>query len=147
MLPAARVYEWLWRSLSRDHAFQEFPMAHTRRRILCVDDNEDNSTMLTVLLGLSSYDAVAAGSINEALRLARREQFDLFILDKRFPDGTGFALCQQIRELHPNTPVIFYSGDDYAPDGKEGLSAGAQDYVAKPDIDKLLDTVKHFLGS
>jgi CheY-like chemotaxis protein len=121
-------------------------MLDTKRRILCVDDNEDNSTMLTVLLGLSSYDAVAAASVQEALQLARSERFDLFILDKRFPDGTGLALCQEIRRLHPNTPVIFYSGDACSSDRTEGLSAGAQDYVAKPDNDKLLDTVNHWLA-
>lgn len=118
-----------------------------RRRILCVDDNEDNSSMLTVLLGFSSYDAVAANSVEEALQMARNERFDLFILDKRFPDGTGFVLCQEIRQLHPDTPVIFYSGDAYSSDRMEGLSAGAQDYVAKPDIDKLLDAVNHFLAA
>lgn len=122
-------------------------MLYNRRRILCVDDNEDNSTMLTVLLGLSSYEAVAAGSIEEALRLAQSERFDLYILDKRFPDGTGFALCQQIRELHPETPVIFYSGDAFSTDRMEGLSAGAQGYVAKPDIDGLLETVQHVLAA
>lgn len=120
-------------------------MLDTRRRILCVDDNEDNCSMLTVLLGLSSYDAVAASSVEEALRLARVDSFDLYILDKRFPDGTGLALCQELRRLHPETPVIFYSGDAYSSARTEGLSAGAQGYVAKPDIDELLDTVNQFL--
>ena len=115
------------------------------RRILCVDDNEDNSTMLVVLLKLSSYDAVAAGSIDEALRLARSERFDLYILDKRLPDGTGSALCQEIRHLHPDTPVVFYSGDAYLSGLEEGLSVGAQGYVAKPDIDKLIETVHYLL--
>lgn len=122
-------------------------MLTNKRRILCVDDNEDNSSMLTVLLGLSSYEAVAAGSVKEALRLAQSEEFDLYILDNRFPDGTGLALCQEIRQLHPDTPVIFYSGDAYTSDRTQGLSAGAQYYVAKPDIDKLLETVNHFLDS
>jgi DNA-binding response OmpR family regulator len=122
-------------------------MLTTKRRILCVDDNEDNSSMLIVLLGLASYEAVAAGSIKEALLLAQTERFDLFILDKRFPDGTGFDLCQEIRQMHPQTPVIFYSGDAYSTDRMEGLNAGAQDYVAKPDIDKLLDTVNLFLAA
>jgi CheY-like chemotaxis protein len=122
-------------------------MLDNRRRILCVDDNADNSFMLTVLLGLSSYDAVAVNSVEEALQLARRESFDLFILDKRFPDGTGFALCQAIRQLHPDTPVIFYSGDSFSTDRMEGLDVCAQDYVTKPDIDKLLDTVNHYLAA
>lgn len=103
--------------------------------------------MLTVLLGLSSYEAVAAGSVKEALRLAQSEQFDLYILDNRFPDGTGLALCQEIRLLHPDTPVIFYSGDAYGSDRSQGLGAGAQDYVIKPDIDALLEKVNHFLAS
>jgi DNA-binding response OmpR family regulator len=121
-------------------------MFTTKRRILCVDDNEDNSFMLTVLLGLSNYDAVAAGSVEEALRMARSERFDLYILDKRFPDGTGFALCQEIHRLQPGARVIFYSGDAYSSDRTEGLSVGAQDYVVKPDIDRLLESVKHSLA-
>lgn len=121
-------------------------MLTPKRRILCVDDNEDNSSMLTVLLGLASYEAVAATSLEEAQRLMRTERFDLYILDKRFPDGTGFDLCQKIRQLHPETPVIFYSGDAYSSDRSEGLSAGAQAYVAKPDIDRLLEAVNHILA-
>lgn len=121
-------------------------MLTTKRRILCVDDNEDSSSMLTVLLGLSSYEAVAATSLEEAQRLMRSERFDLYILDKRFPDGTGFDLCQQIRQLHPDAHIIFYSGDAYSSDRLEGLSAGAQDYVAKPDIDRLLESVNHILA-
>ncbi len=120
-------------------------MYPSKGRILCVDDNEDNSSMLVVLLGLSSYEALAAGSVGEALRIAQRETFDLFILDKRFPDGTGFSLCREIRQLHPNTPVIFYSGDAYSTDRAEGLSVGAEDYVAKPDIDGLLEAVHRLL--
>lgn len=116
------------------------------QRILCVDDNEDNCTMLVMLLGFSSYEAVAAGSMSEALRLARSEHFDLYILDKRFPDGTGLDLCQEIHQFHPETPVIFYSGDAYPSDRAEGLSVGAQGYVTKPNIEKLLETVQNILA-
>lgn len=122
-------------------------MLISKRRILCVDDNEDNSSMLTVLLGFSSYEAVAAGSLKEAQRLMRSERFDLYILDKRFPDGTGLDLCQEIRQLHPETPIIFYSGDAFISDRLEGLSRGAQGYVCKPDIEKLLETVDHLLDA
>lgn len=123
------------------------PISQIKRRILCVDDNEDNSSMLTTLLALSSYDAVAASSISEALRLARGEDFDLYILDGRFPDGTGTALCKEIRELHPHTPVIFYSGDAYLSDNAKESGIDAEDYVAKPDIDELLERVNHVLAS
>ncbi|MCA1557957.1 MAG: response regulator [Acidobacteria bacterium] len=122
-------------------------MIDNRRRILCVDDNEDNSSMLTVLLGLSSYEAVAANSVEEALQLARKESFDLYILDNRFPDGTGTGLCREIRQLHPHTPVIFYSGDDFLSDDTKSHQSSAQDYVVKPDIDKLLNTVNQFLAA
>ncbi len=122
-------------------------MPLNKRRILCVDDNEDNSSMLTVLLGLSSYDAIAAGSVSEALQIARREVFDLFILDGRFPDGSGTALCREIREIHPHTPVIFYSGDLYLSDHAKESGADVKDYVAKPDIDGLMERVNQVLAS
>jgi CheY-like chemotaxis protein len=49
--------------------------------------------------------------------------------------------------MHPDVPVIFYSGDDFLSDETEGSKARAQDYVSKPDIDRLLDAVNQFLAA
>ena len=102
--------------------------------------------MLTNLLERSNYEVVTAGTINGALRLLENEEFDLYILDKRLPDGSGLDLCRRFNEVTPHVPVIFYSGDAYELHRQEGLCAGAEAYVSKPEIDKLIQTVGHLLA-
>ena len=121
-------------------------MQPTKCRILCVDDHEDTSFMLTNLLERSNYDVVTANSIGDALRLLEQARFDLYILDKRLPDGSGLDLCRRFNEVTPHVPVIFYSGDAYELHRQEGLCAGAEAYVSKPEIDKLIQAVGHLLA-
>jgi two-component system, NtrC family, response regulator HydG len=102
--------------------------------------------MLTNLLGRSNYEVVTASSIHDALRLIEKEEFDLYILDKRLPDGSGLDLCKRFTEVTPQTPIIFYSGDAYALHRQEGLCAGAEAYVSKPEIDELIETVEQLLA-
>ena len=102
--------------------------------------------MLTNLLEHSNYEVVTAASIQAALRLLELEKFDLYILDKRLPDGSGLDLCKRFTEVTPHVPVIFYSGDAYELHRQEGLCAGAEAYVSKPEIDKLIETVEKLLS-
>jgi|ERR1044071_1301318 CheY-like chemotaxis protein len=121
-------------------------MQPAKCRILCVDDHEDTSFMLTNLLERSNYEVVTASSIRDALRRIEKEGFDLYILDKRLPDGSGLDLCKMFTEVTPHVPVIFYSGDAYALHRQEGLCAGAEEYVSKPEIDKLIEAVERLLA-
>jgi two-component system OmpR family response regulator len=121
-------------------------MPTAKCRILYVDDHEDTSFMLTYLLGQSDYEVVTASSMAEALNRIRNEKFDLYILDKRLPDGSGLDLCRRLNEATPDVPVIFYTGDAYALHREEGLCAGAEAYVAKPNIDELVATVNECLA-
>jgi two-component system OmpR family response regulator len=121
-------------------------MPTAKCRILYVDDHEDTSFMLTHLLGQSDYQVVTASSMSEALSRIRHEKFDLYILDKRLPDGSGLDLCRKLNEATPDVPVIFYTGDAYALHREEGLCAGAEAYVAKPNIDELVATVNECLA-
>lgn len=115
-------------------------------RILYVDDHEDTSFMLKHLLGQSDYEVVTAPSIKRALELIKEEKFDLYVLDKRLPDGSGLGLCRQLNELTPHVPIIFYSGDAYELHRQEGIDAGADAYVTKPNVDKLVDKVHEILS-
>jgi len=119
----------------------------TKQRILCVEDDEDTCTVLTLLLERSNYEVTIASSTDDALRFAQSGSFDLYILDNWFGDGSGIELCQRIRESDPHTPIIFYSAAAYEHDKQEGVEAGAQAYVAKPHIDKLVETVHRLLSS
>jgi len=122
-------------------------MANPKCRILCVDDHQDTSEMLQLLLSQEDYEVVTALSMEEALELSRHESFDLYVLDKRLPDGTGLDLCAQLNKLTPGTPCIFYTGDAYEIHRQEALRAGADAFVAKPDIDALIDAVRDLLAN
>lgn len=115
-------------------------------RILCVDDNEDTCFILSTLLG-REYETKTAGGVTEALLAAAgREHFDLYVLDTIFPDGRGTDLCLRLRSLHPQTPIIFYSGAAFAEDRRAALSAGAIDYIVKPEINGLVEAVRRVLA-
>ncbi|HEY9501065.1 MAG TPA: response regulator, partial [Pyrinomonadaceae bacterium] len=85
-------------------------------------------------------------TMNEASILAREIEFDLFVLDKRLPDGTGIELCEILHELKPGVPCIFYTGDAYEIHRHEAMQAGAAAYVAKPDIEELINSVHKLLS-
>jgi len=102
--------------------------------------------MLQLLLSEEDYEVRTAGTIEEASALAQSEEFDLYVLDKRLPDGTGVELCKTLNLLTPGVPCIFYSGDAYEIHRQEALQAGAAAYVAKPNLDTLIEAVHQLLS-
>jgi CheY-like chemotaxis protein len=121
-------------------------MSKPKCRILCVDDHFDTSEMLQTLLAGEDYEVQTAATAEEACRLARESEFDLYVLDKRLPDGTGLELCQRLQGLTPNVPCMFYTGDAYEIHRHEAMAAGAVAYVPKPDIEQLINTVQKLLS-
>jgi CheY-like chemotaxis protein len=105
-------------------------------RILSVDDHEDTLLMLQAMLGARGCRVTGAASVSEGLKRAEAGEFDLYLLDFKFPDGTGRELCERIREFDRETPILFFSGSHPALQ-QEALPCGAQGYVLKPDLDAL----------
>jgi DNA-binding response OmpR family regulator len=116
-----------------------------RKRILCVDDDEDTRDMMEALLGQYGYQAVIAASVSDALESARSGGLVLCILDHWITEFNGIELCQQIRAFDSHTPIMFYSGAAYQADIKKGLDAGAQAYLVKPDFDHLKPTIDRLI--
>lgn len=114
--------------------------------ILLVDDNKDAAEMLGLLLSDWDYEIQTAATAEEAMELAKSREFDLYVLDKRLPDGSGLDLCRQLTALTPAVPCIFYSADAYETHRQEAIRAGADSYVTKPNIEDLIDTVNRFLA-
>jgi two-component system response regulator VicR len=117
-------------------------MERTRARILHVDDHQDTRLMMAALLQDCGYGVLTAGSVAEGLELAKEIDFDLYILDVRLPDGTGVELCQQLRQLHPATPILYYSAYGNEADHQSALAACGDAYLKKPvciaDIEKSI---------
>ena len=120
-------------------------MAKPKCRVLCVDDHRDTSDMLQMLLAEENYKVDTAATMEEACDMAKRYDYDLYVLDKRLPDGTGLELCWKLQEISPNVPCIFYTGDAYEIHRREAMAAGAAAFVAKPDIEGLISAVHELL--
>ena len=114
-------------------------------RVLCVDDDEDSREMLSALLKFSQIETTAVATAAQAMSSIEGERFDLYLLDAWLPDLSGFDLCRQIRNLDPQTPILFFSGAAYEADKKRGIDAGANGYVIKPDIAGLLGSITQFV--
>ncbi len=107
-------------------------MHDTKPIILHVDDDPDIRLLMAGSLSEFGYTVVTAGTVAEALQLAKEFSFSLCILDVRLPDGTGIQLCQQLRRLQPHAPIVYYSA--YADDAarREALSQCGNAYLTKP---------------
>ena len=121
-------------------------MPQEKCRVLFIDDHEDTREMLTLLLGEEDYEVITASTVQQALKLAASQSFDLYVLDKHLPDGSGLELCTKLNELSPGVPCIFYTGDAYDIHRSEAMAAGAHAYVAKPDINGLIENVEKLLS-
>ena len=121
-------------------------MSKTKCRILYVDDHEDSAEMFRMMLSSEDYEVQIAQSVEEAVATAQAHEFDLYVLDKRLPDGSGTELCQMLNTVTPGVPCIFYTGDAYEIHRQEAFAAGARAYVAKPDVDALIQTVHRLLA-
>ena len=121
-------------------------MSQVTCRILCIDDHDDTSEMLSLILSQEDFEVVTTRTIEEALQQARTGGFDLYVLDKHLPDGSGLDLCAKLNEVTPGVPCLVYSGDAYAIHRSEALAAGAHAYVVKPDIEGLIETVHKLLS-
>ena len=118
----------------------------TGKRILLVEDDKDTCDALAELLRRPGREVLAAYTVAEGLRLARAGGFDLIILDNWFWLSSGVELCRQIREFDPETWIIFYTAAAYDKDIEEGLRAGADAYVVKPEFKEFERVVSEMLS-
>jgi DNA-binding response OmpR family regulator len=121
-------------------------MYQVKCRILCIDDHADTSEMLSLILSQEDYEVVTARTVEDALRKAKAGTFDLYVLDKHLPDGSGLDLCAKLNDVTPGVPCLVYSGDAYAIHRSEALAAGAHAYIVKPDIEGLIQTAHKLLA-
>ena len=115
------------------------------KRVLCVEDNKHIRKLLTIMLRRSDLNVIAVSNTGEALRLMEQEQFCLYILDTQLLGVSGFSICEDIRKLDQQTPIIIFSSNAYEADIDAGFLAGANAYLVKPEIDKIIPTVRRLL--
>jgi DNA-binding NtrC family response regulator len=123
------------------------PTATRAARILIVDDDAGQRSLLNSFLQSQGFDTVLAESGERALELLRAQPFSMMISDVRMPGISGLEALRRVRKEHAVLPVLLVTA--YA-DIREAVGAmrdGAVNYLAKPiDLDELLRSVRHAVG-
>lgn len=120
-------------------------MEINNKRILIVDDDEDLSMLIMDMLEDEGFDAFHVTSIEAAYDFLENQTTDLILLDINLPDGTGFELCQELRN-NSTVPIIFASARTSEDDKIIGLDMGGDDYLPKPySIKELKSRIKSLL--
>lgn len=116
-----------------------------KRTILIVDDDLDLSMLIQDMLEDNGYASLYAASIDEAYEVLTDNRCDLILLDINLPDGTGFTLCQELRQSS-QIPIIFASARTSEDDKVNGLDMGGDDYIAKPySLKELMSRIRSIL--
>lgn len=105
--------------------------------ILLADDDVELCGMLTEYLCAENFSVSSVHDGESALQRARREDFDLLVLDVMMPRKNGLDV---LRELRPRclTPVLMLTARDEDVDSIVGLELGADDYLGKPCNPRVL---------
>jgi DNA-binding response OmpR family regulator len=102
------------------------------KRILVVEDEPAIAFGLQLDLKSEGYDVEIESDGESALQRARKETFDLILLDVMLPRKDGFEVCRELRRGGSKTPVIMLTAKAQEAEKVLGLEIGADDYVTKP---------------
>lgn len=114
------------------------------KRILVVDDIEDNLSLLQAVLMEEGYEVDITKDGKSALAKIEASPPDLLLLDAMMPQMNGYEVTQRIRQNKnlPFIPIIMITAYEDA-NVPEGLDLGANDFIRKPiDFDELMSRVK-----
>lgn len=100
-------------------------------KILVVDDEPNIREVVGLYLRRDGHTAIPAADGEEAIRLHRREEPDLVVLDLMLPKVSGLEVCRRIQS-EGRVPIIMLTARGEEEDRILGLGLGADDYVTKP---------------
>lgn len=101
------------------------------KRIFLVEDDKTIAKNLILLLRSEDFTVNHASTHGDAIATLAGNKFDLALIDISLPDGNGFTLCTEIKEMQ-DVPVIFLTASGDEASVVTGLNIGADDYIIKP---------------
>lgn len=106
----------------------------SKGRILVVEDNLDNMTLITDVLQSLGYEAILARDGEEGVKMAGTEKPDLVLMDLSLPKMDGWTATRLIKadENLAKIPVIALTAHAMVGDRDRALQAGCDDYLTKP---------------
>ncbi len=111
--------------------------------ILVVEDDQDIQEYISQLLIDHNYNVICASNGASALKLIKRTQPDLVLLDLGLPDISGESIVMQLHKEYPELRIVILTAKDSPEQKVQGLNLGADDYLTKPfNADELLARIQ-----
>jgi len=116
-------------------------------RILIVDDDPGQRSLLNSFLRSQGFETSLADSGERALEMLRSGKFAMMISDVRMPGLSGLETLRRARQEHATLPVLLVTAFTDIRDAVAAMRDGAVNYLAKPiDLDELLNSVRQAIG-
>lgn len=101
-------------------------------RLLLLEDDQSLIDGLVYALTKEGFALDVAMTVREARAQLATQAYDLLLLDQTLPDGSGLALCEEVRAGGNAVPIIFLTAMDEEIQVIRALDAGGDDYITKP---------------
>jgi len=125
------------------------PQAGGSRRIMVVEDDEDQREVVCINLRAAGYVPIPVPAGDLAMAAVRAEKPDLILLDANLPEVDGYTICRLLKSdaALSSIPVLFTTVRSNLEDRAVGLTLGADDYITKPlDMSALVLRVHMLLA-
>jgi two-component system cell cycle response regulator DivK len=117
-------------------------------KILYIEDNFDNRTLVKRVLQAEGYTVLEAEDGPSGIRVALETRPDLILMDINLPEVDGYTATTKLKEILANVPIIAMTANVMKGDRERTFEAGCDGYIQKPiDVDKLPEQVAYFLKS
>ncbi len=102
-------------------------------KILLLEDDISLIDGLKYSLEKNGFSLDIVNTISQAMEsFTKKLKYDLLLLDVTLPDGTGFEICEYVRNIGCSVPIIFLTASDEEVNIIRGLDSGGDDYITKP---------------
>ncbi len=121
----------------------------SNKRILVVEDNRDNMTLIVDVLDSMDYTVLQATDGEQGVELARSDIPDLILMDLSLPVMDGWTATRHIKsdDALKHIPVIALTAHAMVGDRERALEAGCNDYISKPiNLQILAQKLTEYLG-
>ena len=115
-------------------------------RVLIIEDNEDNLSLMRLLLERAEYEVLTAQDGITGLELASKEQPEIILLDLAMPDMDGWTVARELKAniQTQNIPIIVVTAHALPKDRERAFEAGCDAFIVKPfSVAKLIDEIEN----
>jgi two-component system response regulator MprA len=112
-------------------------------KILVVEDDTNIREYLVDAFKEAGYSVKQTADGAEALKMVKDSPPDLIVLDLGIESISGETVCEEVKKMHPDLPIIILTAKNTSTEVVHGFDLGADDYISKPfETDELLARIR-----